>query len=635
MTRTELKQFFRGLRGGDGQLTAFCPCCEAGKDGGEGHLAISTGAGGKLLLHCHHNCQFESIITAAKLPPGNGFAAGRRPVQAAAKPEQQPGRGERKTFVCAYDYADAAGKLLYQVCRYNVLDAETGDVTSKAFLQRRPDPQGDGAWAWKLNDTPRVLYRLRELIEADHAAWVFVVEGEKDVDNLRAVGLTATCNPGGAGNWKTLADDSALAGRRVCIVADKDAAGRKHAADVARRLYSKAAEVKVIELPGDDVKDATDFIEGHDAQDGPDLAAELIRLAEAAPAGVPDDPADDGADEQENAKPRCCPVTARQLMEEHPKLLSPVLHGLLREGETLNVISSPKAGKSWLVLDLALAVATGADWLRFPTAQGRVLLLDNELHPETIAFRLPKVAKARGFDTDAWADMLHVDAIRGKGLDFEQLSDYLGNITPGYFKLVVIDSFYRMLPPETNESDNAHLTHLYNLIDAVANRLRCAFVCIHHLSKGLQSFKSVSDCGSGAGSQSRAADSHAVLRPHAEDGCFVFDAVVRNFPPVEPFVLRQDFPVFRIDESLDPTHLRQEASRKRQDAGMTPESFVGRFVGSAMRGREEILGVAEEGGLSARQAARLFRIALGKGLLVKFPDEIDKRKIRYGTPPQP
>jgi hypothetical protein len=80
------------------------------------------------------------------------------------------------------------------------------------------------------------------------------------------------------------------------------------------------------------------------------------------------------------------------LIDTFPGLRRPVIHGLLREGETMNVISAPKMGKSWLVTDLALSVATGRDWLGFRCERGDVLILDNELHGETN--RIPRVAAA-------------------------------------------------------------------------------------------------------------------------------------------------------------------------------------------------------------------------------------------------
>lgn len=60
--------------------------------------------------------------------------------------------------------------------------------------------------------------------------------------------MTATTNPGGAGKWSRLADDSVLHGWRVAIIPDSDEPGRKHAQDVADRLYGRAADVRLIVL---------------------------------------------------------------------------------------------------------------------------------------------------------------------------------------------------------------------------------------------------------------------------------------------------------------------------------------------------------------------------------------------------
>jgi 5S rRNA maturation endonuclease (ribonuclease M5) len=126
----------------------------------------------------------------------------------------------------------------------------------------------------------------------DKGAWVFVVEGEKDADNLAALGLIATTNPGGAGKWKNLTDDSALHGRRVAVIPDKDRAGLAHAQDVAARLHGKAAVVKVIDLPdgevdGRPVKDISDWVEWLDGKTAEELAAALVNMAEDAPAWTP------------------------------------------------------------------------------------------------------------------------------------------------------------------------------------------------------------------------------------------------------------------------------------------------------------------------------------------------------------
>src|SRR5438128_2013334 len=80
---------------------------------------------------------------------------------------------------------------------YQYRDDERGEP--KTFRQRRPDDAG--GWTWKLGGVRRVLYRLPDILAADPAVPIFMAEGEKDVDNLIALGLVATTNPGGAGKW--------------------------------------------------------------------------------------------------------------------------------------------------------------------------------------------------------------------------------------------------------------------------------------------------------------------------------------------------------------------------------------------------------------------------------------------------
>ena len=95
---------------------------------------------------------------------------------------------------------------------------------------------------------------------------------------------------------------------------------------------------------------------------------------------------------------------------------------------------------------------------------------------------------------------------------------------------------------------------------------------VHHSTKGNQSGKAVTDVGAGAGSQSRATDTHLVLRPHEQDGVVVLDAAVRSWPPVMPRCLRWTFPVWTPDDALDPAALRSERPRRRPKAEAKTET---------------------------------------------------------------
>lgn len=315
-------------------------------------------------------------------------------------------------------------------------------------------------------------------------------------------------------------------------------------------------------------------------------------------------------------------ISVRQLMAACPALRPPVIDGLLREGETMNVIASPKTGKSWLVLDLAIAVATGRPWLgRFPTVAGDVLIIDNELHGETSANRIPKVAKARGLGTDEFADKVFIRNLRGGLQDIVSLGPYFRAIEPGRFRLIVLDAFYRFLPAGMDENANADMASLYNHIDRYAADLGCAFVLIHHSSKGNQSGKSVTDVGAGAGSQSRATDAHLVLRPHEEPDVVVLDAAVRSWPPQESACLRWAFPVWDAADDLDPKRLKVESPRRRPRADRptpledwTPERFVAAFVSGGPALRDEILMAAAKD-LSHAKASSMLKLAEARGLV--------------------
>jgi len=244
-----------------------------------------------------------------------------------------------------------------------------------------------------------------------------------------------------------------------------------------------------------------------------------------------------------------------QLLAEFPKMKPILIHGLLRIGETMNVIAPPKTGKSWLVTDLAAAVATGSPWFGFPCEQGKVLIIDNELHPETSASRIPKVIDARGYPMNIVKRNLFVENQRGLLKNIFDMKSRIDAIKEHGFKLIIIDAFYRAMPPGMEENDNAKMAAIYNCLDCYAAELDCAFVLIHHTSKGNQANKSVTDVGAGAGSQSRAADAHIVLRRHAEADAVVMEAAVRSFPPVMPIGLRWSFPLWNYDPSLDAENL--------------------------------------------------------------------------------
>lgn len=366
----------------------------------------------------------------------------------------------------------------------------------------------------------------------------------------------------------------------------------------------------------------------------PDAASRIAKLMDGA----------DAADVQRElgeaiANEVAKPKSVRELVSSFPALRPPIIHGLLRQGETMNVIAPPKAGKSWLVYDLGISVATGRMWLgTFQTEPCDVLILDNELHPETSAFRIPKVAIARGVTLDEYADRICVENLRGKLRDVLSFGKYFAGLEPGRFKVCVIDALYRAMPRDSDENDNGTMAEIFNALDNYASTFGLSFVLIHHSSKGLQSGKAITDVGAGAGAQSRATDTHLILRQHDEDDVAVLDAAVRSFAPFKPTCIRWQFPIWTPDPSLDPTMLREGGRRRRADeqgemVSWTPEMFVSRFITTTGKTKDEVLVEAAAAGLSDVKAKQFLGAAVAKKMAHKW--EFGRaKKEQYATIPQ-
>ena len=227
-----------GAKAVAGGWVCKCPAHE------DKHASLSiTHREGKTLWHCHAGCTQEAVRDALVHA---GLIEERKASGDAAKPPRRTGRalrtiegGKDKSespgrIVATYDYVDVTGSLLFQVVRFE----------PKTFRQRRPKGSG---WEWGLGRITPIIYRLPEASAADT---VLVVEGEKDVENLRAIGFTATTSPMGAGKWRHEYGAS-LAGKHVIVLPDNDEPGRKHALEIAQSCADHGAKsIRIVELPG-------------------------------------------------------------------------------------------------------------------------------------------------------------------------------------------------------------------------------------------------------------------------------------------------------------------------------------------------------------------------------------------------
>lgn len=257
--------------------------------------------------------------------------------------------------------------------------------------------------------------------------------------------------------------------------------------------------------------------------------------------------------------------TFAELEQQFPGLDEPVIDNIGRSGEVVNLVSYSKAGKTWLLHLLLLSVILGRKFLgRFDTTPGPCLLVDNELRERTLRHRMRTVATAMGISPDEKLNDLIIRPLRGRLRAFASLADELANIEHGQYQVIAFDSKYRFALPGVSENDNASETIFYNKADELAERTGALVLFIHHSAKGDQSNKRTTDVGAGAGAQSRACDTHLVLREHEQDNCAVMEAAVRSFPPMQPLALRWEYPLWLPADGIDPSRLKGKLTRSEQ-----------------------------------------------------------------------
>ena len=247
---------------------AQCPA----HDDGSPSLSITEDSGGKVLLHCHAGCHTEDVVDALGLEWRDLFPDD---VDASWKPWD----GD---LVDRYTYHEADGTPLFQVVRYEMRDPSHpayGDKTFRqhAYLPEHPDAgqfdcePGYVSGRSKHGVKP-VLYRLPRVQKAiEYGDTLYLVEGEKDVQTLEKMGLTATCNPGGASKgsdpgkkWTPDMTES-LQGADVVCLPDNDAPGRTFMEAVADKIVRDAKRVRVVCLPRLRSKeDVTDWLRRRD-----------------------------------------------------------------------------------------------------------------------------------------------------------------------------------------------------------------------------------------------------------------------------------------------------------------------------------------------------------------------------------
>ena len=394
-------------------------------------------------------------------------------------------------IIATYDYTDEGGTFLFQVVRFEPKD----------FRQRHRNKAGD--WVWDIKGIRRVPFMLPELNAAiGEDRTVFVVEGEKDVLNLRALGIPATCNPMGAGAWHSDLDQF-FSGAEVVVIADNDPQavdkktgklrfhkdtgrpvlpGQDHANHVCEELIDVAKRVRYLDLktawPGCPLKgDISDWIVAGGTTE------QLYSIADSLHDWTPDTGVP--------AVPITFPFPIDGETIPRRQWLIP---GFLLRRHLSVLVAPAGSGKSLLTLQVAMMGATQMNWGGWHTRQPiRSLVVNSEDDGDEMRRRL--FAASQLMQTDmrelrsyiAFAEtpesiiIAKADSKTKTVVRTPMVESLVRTIIENQFDLMIVDPFAETF--EGDENSNSELKWAAVLWREIARRTNCSVLLVHHTRK--------------------------------------------------------------------------------------------------------------------------------------------------------
>lgn len=432
----EILQRFDGVkRCNESQYMARCPC----HDDRKASLSIGKGQKG-VVLKCQAGCDTRDIIARVGLKPRDLFYEQDKPQ-------------ERPTITAVYTYPSGAQKLRY---------------SDKHFGWRRPD--GKGGWIWNRQDVPHTLYSAGE-----PDSTVYIVEGEKDADNLAKLGCFCVSGEDGAGHGKWLPEyTKQLQGRSALILPDNDRIGQDYAQEIAAALTGVAKSVRVLDLSSvwpeiPEKGDISDMI----ATLGTDQTCELLAQLER----------DTKEWEPKTDDPfLACFKTLDQFEEEEATWLVP---GWIPEGQITLMAADGGIGKTTLWCNIIAAISSGRQCILDPP--------DHTRKPQRVAFlttedsvrkKLRKKLRLAGANMDNIITPDFLTDKRGvlRGLKFgtADMERFVRYFRPS---LCVFDPVQGFIPPDINMGSRNAMRDCMAPLISLGEETGTTFLVVCHTNK--------------------------------------------------------------------------------------------------------------------------------------------------------
>ena len=244
-------------------------------------------------------------------------------------------------------------------------------------------------------------------------------------------------------------------------------------------------------------------------------------------------------------------------LEELPPLSPELISGILRKGHKMLISGASKAGKSFLLIELALCITQGKKWLGFECMKGKVLYINLEVDGNSFINRVNEVRKGMGIRDCPVG--LTIWNLRGENAAIDKLAPrLLRRAKDKGYDVIIFDPLYKI--NQSDENSASEMAKFFNHLDTICVQLGTSIICCHHHSKGSQGGKFSIDRASGSGVFARDPDAlldMIQLNPKdAEkslpDGqtAWRISATLREFKTPEDIDVIFDYPIHHLTEDL-------------------------------------------------------------------------------------
>ena len=210
------------------------------------------------------------------------------------------------------------------------------------------------------------------------------------------------------------------------------------------------------------------------------------------------------------------PESLLDTWDDLPALSPPLIDGVLRQGHKMLLAGPSKAGKSYALIELCIAIAEGKKWMQWNCAKGKVMYVNLELDRASCLHRFKDVYESMHIKP---ANLNNIDIwnLRGKSVPMDRLAPKLiRRAAKKEYIAIIIDPIYKVITGDENSADQ--MAHFCNQFDIVCSDLGAAVIYCHHHSKGGQGQKRSMDRASGSGVFARDPDASCWILSSLEIG---------------------------------------------------------------------------------------------------------------------